>query len=129
LIALLADPEYRNGAEAFGLASGSTGDRESEGPGEDVAEGIPEPILSEVGDRVNAAWGDFDNDGYLDLLVEGERNRLWRNLGDGNFEEIFRGSPVSDSCDNAATGGWVDFNADGFLDLFVPNIRGCVNFL
>jgi hypothetical protein len=75
------------------------------------------------------AWGDFDNDGYLDLFAQGDRSRLWRNLGNSNFEEIPAGSLTSDLPDNVFSVGWVDFNNDGFLDLFAANMGGNVNYL
>ena len=69
------------------------------------------------------AWGDYDNDGWLDLFVstpiQGVPNRLYRNLGDGDFEvvgdaEIAAASGVSPG------GAWGDYDNDGFLDLFIP---------
>jgi hypothetical protein len=75
------------------------------------------------------AWGDFDNDGYLDLLAGGDRLRLWRNLGNGSFEEIPAGSLTSDPLVSMFGFGWVDFNNDGFLDLFAANRSGNVNYL
>ena len=37
-----------------------------------------------------AAWSDYDNDGFVDLFIGCERqvNRLYRNKGDGTFEEV-----------------------------------------
>jgi hypothetical protein len=73
------------------------------------------------------AWGDYDNDGYLDLVVTtlgvGAApgvNYLYHNNGDGSFTRILSGSPVED------VGVWVgcawgDYDNDGFLDLFVTS--------
>ena len=38
----------------------------------------------------SAAWADYDNDGWLDLFIGCERSvsRLFRNRGDGTFEEV-----------------------------------------
>jgi hypothetical protein len=70
-----------------------------------------------------AGWGDYDNDGYLDLFVSGDggRNALYHNNGNGTFTEILSGSPVNDGASGTAcdTVAWVDYDNDGFLDLFV----------
>ncbi|MCY2932457.1 MAG: CRTAC1 family protein [Planctomycetota bacterium] len=55
-----------------------------------------------------AAWGDYDNDGWPDLYVEGQ---LWHNDAGRRFTRV-PGLPL------AGTGIWGDFDNDGFLDLF-----------
>src|SRR5207249_10806786 len=42
-----------------------------------------------TGWATSAAWGDFDNDGHLDLVVSCLKgpNRFFRNKGDGTFED------------------------------------------
>ena len=42
-------------------------------------------------DSVGCAWGDYDNDGFLDLIVanqNGQNEFLYRNNGDGAFSQI-----------------------------------------
>jgi hypothetical protein len=74
------------------------------------------------------AWGDYDNDGYLDLFVVNlDRNCcLYNNNGDGSFTKITRGSPVNDGGPNINSSGcsWGDYDNDGFLDLIVANGGG-----
>ncbi len=67
------------------------------------------------------AWGDYDNDGYLDLFVttHGGHNALYHNNGNGTFTQILSGDPVNDGGPEWSLGGWVDYDNDGFLDLFV----------
>jgi len=82
---------------------------------------------------MGAAVGDYDNDGDLDWFVSsifdpdggtqdwgGSGNRLYRNAGDGTFEDATDAAGVRDGA-----WGWgscfADFNNDGFLDLFHVN--------
>jgi hypothetical protein len=67
-----------------------------------------------------AAWGDYDNDGRLDLIVTnyGE-NVLYRSLGDGTFEDVSARSGVGGTKGFWAGASWGDYNRDGFLDLYV----------
>jgi hypothetical protein len=97
--------------------------------------GLGTPIASEV-----AAWGDYDNDGLVDLYVGGEylpseevipppipdpRNqcRLYHNNGDGTFTDVARQAGVTnDQCTKGIA--WGDYDEDGHLDLFVSNMHG-----
>jgi hypothetical protein len=83
--------------------------------------GLDVPVNS-----ISAAWADFDNDGFLDLFVCCERqpNRLYRNKGDGTFEEVaeWAGVQGNGGCYKGAT--WIDFDNDGYPDLFVNNLTG-----
>jgi ASPIC/UnbV protein/VCBS repeat protein len=75
-------------------------------------------------------WGDFDNDGWLDLFVAnraGQNNFLYHNNGDGTFTKITNSVAVNDGGDSFAA-AWGDYDNDGFLDLFVGN-GGAANFL
>lgn len=76
---------------------------------------------------MGAAVGDFDRDGRLDWFVSSITgdgriygNRLYRNLGDGSFEDVTDTAGVSDGA-----WGWggcfADFDNDGVLDLFHVN--------
>lgn len=78
-------------------------------------------------------WGDFDNDGLLDLFVSsygGPTNVLCQNLGSGRFRRVADGPVVSDAVVNCTGAAWGDYNGDGFLDLFVSGYNGSqLNFL
>jgi hypothetical protein len=83
---------------------------------------VTDALNSEVG-----VWGDYDNDGYLDLFVTHGQNVqssfLFRNNGDGTFTRVTNGSPANTpgEYDGAC---WGDFDNDGFVDLFVTNAAG-----
>jgi hypothetical protein len=83
--------------------------------------GLLDPVNS-----ICAAWADFDNDGYLDLFIACERqpNRLYRNKGDGTFEEVAARAGLrmgEGSCKGCA---WIDYDNDGYPDLFLNYLSG-----
>lgn len=82
------------------------------------------PFTNDTGFSVNASWGDYDNDGWVDLFVtnfgNGLKNRLYHNNGDGTFARVTEGS-VANDLGNSAGSAWGDYDRDGFLDLFVAN--------
>jgi hypothetical protein len=65
--------------------------------------------------------GDYDNDGYLDLLVTyWGQNVLYRNNGDGTFSDVTAKAGLKTSQDEWSTGcSFVDYDRDGKIDLFV----------
>jgi hypothetical protein len=83
------------------------------------------PAVQSGGNSRGCAWGDYDNDGYLDLFVANEQsqnNFLFHNNGDGTFAKITSGNIVNDG--GASYGcAWGDYDNDGHLDLFVPNLN------
>jgi hypothetical protein len=83
------------------------------------------PLVAAYGAAVSVA--DFDRDGWQDLYVTtsavGGRNALYRNTGDGTFEDVAARLGVADL--NVRTTGvsmgavWGDYDNDGYEDLFV----------
>jgi hypothetical protein len=67
------------------------------------------------------AAGDYDGDGFPDLLVTGYGGLLlYRNLGDGTFVETARDAGLTDTLWSSSA-AWGDLNGDGVLDLFVAH--------
>ena len=69
-----------------------------------------------------AAWGDYDNDGDLDLYVPNwyKASKLYRNKGDGTFTDVTTTAGVGGTGD-AQGSSWGDYDDDGDLDLHVAN--------
>jgi len=68
------------------------------------------------------AVGDFDNDGYPDLLVTGYgRAILYHNNGNGTFTDVTAKAGVADEGQWSTSAGWFDFDKDGWLDLVITN--------
>jgi hypothetical protein len=67
--------------------------------------------------------GDYDNDGYPDLLVTAYgHNTLYRNRGDGTFEDVTEKAKLPVTGTRYGSGcSFVDYDRDGYLDLFVAN--------
>jgi hypothetical protein len=71
-----------------------------------------------------ACVGDFDNDGFDDLLITyyGRQNILYRNNGDGTFTDVTAAAGLARPTRNWSTGcAFIDYNRDGKLDLFVAS--------
>ena len=81
-----------------------------------------------------AIWGDYDNDGLLDLFVArpgtivigvGNANLLYHNNGDGTFTDraAAKGVALQDNLATSAhkVAAWGDYNNDGFLDLVLKD--------
>lgn len=89
------------------------------------------PIATYVGRTFGVTWGDYDNDGKLDLFVcngFNENNMLFHNDGGGNFTRIITGVIVNDGGWSECC-AWCDYDRDGWLDLFVGNQSNQNNFL
>ncbi|MDZ4121145.1 MAG: FG-GAP-like repeat-containing protein, partial [Candidatus Cloacimonadaceae bacterium] len=67
------------------------------------------------------SWGDYDNDGDLDLLIAGNgKSKVYRNDGNDVFVDIEAEiEPIwyNGSC-------WIDYDGDGFLDILIEGQTG-----
>jgi len=86
-----------------------------------------------------AAFCDYDRDGDLDVYVQtnmldavkapnGQRDYLFRNRGDGTFEDVTAAAGMrGEAMGHSAT--WWDYDGDGWLDLYVANDFATPDFL
>ncbi len=106
---------------------------------------------------VGAGWFDFDRDGHLDLFVvnyvkwspenppfcgipngtraychprlyAGLANTLYRNRGDGTFEDVSRKSGIASQIGKGMSVAFADYDQDGYPDILVSNDK-LLNFL
>lgn len=94
---------------------------------------IPTAVTGNIGTHSEtAAWGDYDNDGFVDVYLTNsdgdKRNMLYRNKGDDSFERITAGAWVTEA-DLSRCVNWVDYDNDGDADLFVTNESNQANDL
>ncbi len=115
-----------------------------------LADGQPNSLLRNEGDGTfadvseeagvlsvhptqTAAWGDFDNDGWLDLIVGNETemlvrpprlhaSELFRNNRDGTFTDVAEQAGVTVMGFVKAV-AWGDYDNDGRLDLYVSRFK------
>jgi hypothetical protein len=71
---------------------------------------------------VGAAVGDYDNDGYDDLLVTAYgQSRLFHNNGNGTFTDVTQKAGLGGIKEFSTSAAWVDYDKDGRLDLVIGN--------
>jgi len=90
-----------------------------------------------------ASWGDYNNDGYLDLyVVNGEvwhadntatwyPDTFWKNNGNGTFTNVTIAAHVDESASPYYGRGatWADYDNDGRQDIYISNYRIDPNYL
>ncbi len=71
---------------------------------------------------MGVAVGDYDNDGYPDILITCVgQNRLFKNTGKGTFVDVTKACGLGGRQALSTSALWFDFDRDGLLDLFVCN--------
>ena len=77
-----------------------------------------------------ASWGDYDNDGHLDLYIGNESSealrapgQLFHNNGDGTFADLAKKAGVQ-NYGYAKSVIWGDYDGDRWPDLYVSNLKG-----
>lgn len=96
------------------------------------------PVVSAGRNTLGSAFGDYDNDGDLDLYICDSftgNNLFFQNDGNGNFTQLAEsdqiGQPIAIS-GNAQNACWADYDNDGDLDLLTTtaqNFGSGLNYL
>ena len=79
------------------------------------------------GYKYGVSWGDYDSDGFPDLLLTNEyKVQLFRNNGNGTFTDTTSDAGINqtNTCWNTSA-TWFDFNNDGNLDLYIADWGRC----
>ena len=80
---------------------------------------------SSKANKLGVAWGDYDNDGFPDLLLTHAGGvQLFHNQQDGTFEEVTMSAGIEpcSTCVNTS-GMWWDYDNDGLLDFYISDYR------
>ncbi len=109
-----------DGEGNFLFENDSTGKFEDAG----LFAGVAYDIHGDEQGSMGAVFADYDNDGRLDIYVTSYQTQLatlYRNLGDGLFEDVTRLTGAgSGTVPNVTWGnGFVDFDNDGDRDIFI----------
>lgn len=78
-------------------------------------------LLTNGGNTMSSSWGDYDNDGDMDVFLANDQgnNALFRNEGNFYFTNVV--DTVSATAGRSFSSAWSDMDNDGDLDLFVTN--------
>jgi hypothetical protein len=83
-----------------------------------------------TGAQFGASWGDYDNDGWVDLLANNhwqDRPNVYHNNGNGTFTDVYTTSGILDPIRDPHGSSWGDFDNDGDLDLYVTTARWVIS--
>ena len=146
-----AAADYDNDGRTDVYITGLDGNRLFHGAGGGRFEDVTSSArIAASGFSTCAVWFDYDNDGRLDLFVcryvewsiqkdlfctldgktrsyctpesyKGQSPILFRNRGDGTFEDVTKAAGLFDPASKALGAALIDYDADGRIDLFVAN--------
>lgn len=128
--ALFVDLDHDGDLDLFEAKSGSNLVFRNNGDGSFKEQAAIMGLSGDGGNAKDASFGDFDDDGDIDLFVVNENtgNRLYSNQRQGIFKDLTEASGLK-SKTGSSTVSVGDFNNDGFLDLFLTSLNNGNNEL
>jgi hypothetical protein len=90
---------------------------------------VANAVLGHSGQPLGAAWGDFNNDGWVDLFIASNTHLIYTNRGDGTFQILTNNILAGDVSGGRVGAGWADYDNDGHLDLAVAGNAGTALYL
>jgi hypothetical protein len=98
----------------------------NDGNGHFTDEAADRGVTNSGGELFGVTFGDYDNDGDPDLyLMNNFEDRLYRNDGMGNFDDVTPSSGIVADKYAGSSGSWGDYDNDGYIDLYVANYGHC----
>ncbi|PHR72824.1 MAG: hypothetical protein COA67_03750 [Lutibacter sp.] len=89
--------------------------------------GFPSAAYSTVG----SSWGDYNNDGFLDVFLSSwdndasstDANKLYKNNGDGTFTDVSSIAGIDNDSHLSFCAAFFDYDNDGWQDIYIANDR------
>ena len=90
-------------------------------------EDLTDNTFAQVGHKFGVSWGDFNNDGFPDILFTNAlKLQLFINIGNGTFADVTPITGLNEVNNCIITGAtWFDYNNDGLLDIYISDWDAC----
>ncbi len=123
--ALFADIDHDGDLDIFEVTSGANLVFRNNADGTFTEDAEKMGLAGKGSGSSDVVFGDFDDDGDLDLFVTSEKdgNTLYTNLREGRFRDFTADAELTENPGSAAAAA-ADYDNDGFLDIFTASSAG-----